>query len=400
MANLKINLGTSENRYDRLLRYLTDYIYTVRIENGKAVETHHGPGCFAVTGYRSEDYASDPDLWHRMVHNEDKYIVLKRAEQAIQGIDQKPLEHRIIHSDGSVRWVRNSIVLYKDESGKVLSYDGLINDITELKKAEEQTESKQRQLIQADKMATLGTMVSGIAHEVNNPNNFILLNARFLQKVWEDIIPVVKEYSQAHEDFSVAGFPVNKSTEKIVQSLEGIINGALRIQKITKSLTNFARVDAGELDHPVDINSVISNAVLLTGNVVKNSTDNFSVKCNYEKNLPLIKGNAQQLEQVIINLITNACQALTNKSQKITIILSIYDQPPAVSIKIEDDGVGVDKENLKHIFDPFFTTKRSSGGTGLGLYVSYKIIKDHGGDLTVKSEKGKGTKCEITLPIT
>lgn len=400
MANLKINLGTSENRYDRLLRYLTDYIYTVRIENGKAVETHHGPGCFAVTGYRSEDYASDPDLWHRMVYNEDKYIVLKRAEQAIQGVDQKPLEHRIIHSDGSIRWVRNSIVLYKDDTGRVLSYDGLINDITELKKAEEQTESKQRQLIQADKMATLGTMVSGIAHEVNNPNNFILLNARFLQKVWEDIIPVVKEYSQSHEDFSVAGFPVNKSTEKIIQSIEGIVNGALRIQKITKSLTNFARVDAGELDHPVDVNTVISNAVLLTGNLVKNSTDNFSVKCNYEKNLPLIKGNAQQLEQVIINMITNACQALTNKNQKITIIISIYDQPPAVSVKIEDDGVGIDKENLKNIFDPFFTTKRTSGGTGLGLYVSYKIIKDHGGDLTVKSEKGKGTKCEITLPIT
>ena len=123
MSNLKINLGTSENRYDRLIRYLTDYIYTVRIENGKAVETHHGPGCFAVTGYTSENYASDPDLWHRMVHNEDKAVVLQRAEQAIQGIDLKPLEHRIIHQDGSIRWVRNSIVLYKDDKGKVISFD-------------------------------------------------------------------------------------------------------------------------------------------------------------------------------------------------------------------------------------------------------------------------------------
>jgi signal transduction histidine kinase len=335
-----------------------------------------------------------------MVHNEDKAVVLQRAEQAIQGIDLKPLEHRIIHQDGSIRWVRNSIVLYKDDKGKVISYDGLINDITELKIAEEKTEAKQRQLIQADKMATLGTMISGIAHEVNNPNNFILLNARFLQKVWEDIIPIVREYSQTHDDYSVAGFPANKSNEKIIQSLEGIINGALRIQKITKSLTNFARVDAGELDLPVDINNVISNAVLLTGNLVKNSTDNFSVKCNYEKELPLIKGNAQQLEQVMINLINNACQSLTNKNQKVLIIISIYGQPPVISIRIEDEGVGIEKENLKNIFDPFFTTKRSSGGTGLGLYVSYKIIKDHGGDLTVTSEKGMGTKCEIILPIT
>ena len=397
MANSKITLHESELRYNRLLQYLTDYIYTVKVEGGKAVETYHGPGCFTVTGYASEDYLADPDLWYRMVHEDDKAAVLDQANKALAGIEVKPMEHRIIHRDGSLRWVRNSIVLSKDSLGTLLSYDGLINDITELKEAEEETESKRRQLIQADKMVSLGTMVSGIAHEINNPTNFVLLNARFLQKVWDDILPVLREYSQQHDDFAVAGFQSSKAKGKVKQSLDGIVQGALRIQKITKSLTNFARIDAGELDQLVDLKSVMSNAILLTENEVKRSTDNFWVYYNTE--LPAIKGNAQQLEQVLINLINNACQSLTNKNQRISIDLGVDATGNFICIEIKDEGAGIEKENLKNIFDPFFTTKRGTGGTGLGLYISYNIVKSHGGDLIIKSEKGKGTVCKIKLPI-
>lgn len=397
MENQKITLYESEQRYNRLLRYLTDYIYTVTIENDKAVGTYHGPGCFTVTGYKSEDYEADPELWYRMVHEDDKEAVLEQAQKALAGVDAQPLEHRIIHFDGTIRWVRNSIVLSKDENGKVLYYDGLINDITERKKVEHLAATKQQQLIQADKMVALGTMVTGIAHEINNPNNFILLNARFLQKVWDDLLPVLREYFLQHEDFVIAGFPVSKSKEKTIQSLDGIINGALRIQKITKSLTNFARNDSGELDHQVDVNNVVENAILLTGNVIKNSTDNFSI--HYNKELPKIKGNPQRLEQVIINLINNSCQSLENKNQKISVELIRRDDGKSISVIIQDEGAGIGKENLKYIFDPFFTTKRNTGGTGLGLYISYNIVKSHGGELNINSEKGKGTRCEIILPI-
>ncbi len=397
MVNSKITLHESELRYNRLLQYLTDYIYTVKIENSQAVETYHGPGCLAVTGYTSEDFLADPDLWYRMVHEDDKAAVLDQANKALAGIEQKPLEHRIIHRDRSVRWVRNSIVLSKDGSGQLLSYDGLINDITELKEAEEEAESKRRQLIQADKMVSLGTMVSGIAHEINNPTNFVLLNARFLQKVWDDILPVIIEYSQQHEDFAVAGFPSSQAKGKVKQSLDGIVQGVLRIQKITKSLTNFARIDAGDLDQLVDLKNVVNNAILLTENEVKNSTDNFWVY--YNSDLPPIKGNSQQLEQVLINLINNACQSLTDKSQRISLDLGVNKIGNFICIEIKDEGAGIEKENLKNIFDPFFTTKRGTGGTGLGLYISYNIVKSHGGDLIIKSEKGKGTVCEIKLPI-
>ena len=130
-------------------------------------------------------------------------------------------------------------------------------------------------------MVALGTMVSGIAHEINNPNNFILLNTRYLQKVWEDLKPIVNGYFKENSDLVIAGFPFEESKSKIIQTLEGIVRGAMRIKRITNSLTDFAKKDTGQLNHDVDINLVVENAILLTGNTIKKSTDRFSV--NYNK---------------------------------------------------------------------------------------------------------------------
>ena len=397
MESKNTSTDIGEERYYRLLRYLTDYIYTVKIEKGKAIDTYHGPGCFAVTGYTSEDYENDPELWYRMVHVEDRPAVLEQAVKALGGIKVKPLEHRIIHRDGSIRWVKNSIVSTKDESGNVLYYDGLINDITELKKAEELAATKQNQLIQADKMVSLGTMVSGIAHEINNPNNFILLNAQFFQKVWCDIQPILKEYFDDHGDFVTAGIQFSKAKEKTEKALESILEGTMRIQKITRSLTDYARKDSGELNQDVDLNLMVENSIIIAGNIIKKSTDYFIV--NYNRLVPHIKGNMQQLEQVLINLINNACQSLENKRQRVVISIYLEKEKNSVVVEVEDEGAGIEEENLKYIFDPFYTTKRNSGGTGLGLYISYNIVKSHGGQLVLTSEKQKGTTCRMILPV-
>ncbi|MGA9405726.1 MAG: PAS domain-containing protein, partial [Bacteroidota bacterium] len=167
-----------EQRYAKLINYLTDYIYTVTIKDGIVVDTFHGPGCVSVTGYTSDDYKKDPQLWYRMVHHKDREKVLEQARLALAGKEASPLEHRIIHRDGTVRWIRNKIVVTKNGDGSPEAYDGLINDITELKRAEIAAAIRNQQLKQADKMASLGILVSGIAHEINNPNNFILLNAQ------------------------------------------------------------------------------------------------------------------------------------------------------------------------------------------------------------------------------
>lgn len=386
-----------EDRYRKLINYLTDYIYTVTVEEGKAINTVHGPGCISVTGYSSEDYAEDPELWYRMVHGRDRENVLQQAQRALAGNEVAPLEHRIIHRDGSVRWIRNSIVVTKDENGQTIAYDGLINDITERKKAELADAIRNEQLKQADKMASLGILVSGVAHEINNPNNFILLNTQLFSKIWKDVSPILEEYFANHGDFSIAGMPYSTSKEKILQSLDGILKGSERIQTITRGLTEYARTDSGHFNESVDLNKVVEMAIVITSNLISKSTTNFTVE--YDSTIPAIKGNVQQLEQVVINLINNACQSLDDRSAGIRVTTSFIPAQQAVRVKVEDHGVGIAKSDLKHIMDPFFTTKRNMGGTGLGLSVSYNIVKSHGGTLVLTSDPHKGTIARVSLPV-
>ena len=385
-------------RYKNLINYLTDYIYTVKIEDGTAVETMHGPGCISVTGYSSEDYVKDPELWYRMVHNKDRKMVLEQAKLALLGKEAQAIEHRIIHRDGTVRWVKNQIVVTKDNEGNPIAYDGLINDITDLKRAEYDNAIKNRQLQQADKMASLGILVSGIAHEVNNPNNFILLNIHLFSKIWKDIKPILDGYYNDNGDFVLAGMLYSKVIEKIDQSLEGIKIGSERIKTITKSLTEYAAADSGDLNEFVDVNKVIETAILITNNLIKKSTNNFQIE--YGKDIPLIKGNEQQLEQVLINIISNACQSLKDNNSEIKVRSYFHRESNQVRINIADKGIGINKEDLKYIMDPFFTTKRNIGGTGLGISVSYAIIKNHGGSLSLSSEPNLGTNVNVSLPVT
>ncbi len=383
-------------RYEKLINYLTDYIYTVTIEAGVVVDTYHGPGCISVTGYSSEDYERDPDLWFRMVHKKDREKVLEQARQALAGKQVDPVEHRIVHRDGSVRWIRNTIVLTKDDAGNTIAYDGLINDITQLKKAEIAAAIRNQQLQQSEKMASLGVLVSGIAHEISNPNNFILLNVQLFSKIWKDITPILDGYYSQNGEFSVAGMPYGASREKITQSLDGIFKGSERIQNITKSLTEYARADSDRMNERVDVNKVVEMAILITGNLIRKSTNNFKVE--YGEHIPVIRGNAQRLEQVVINLITNACQSLNDPSAEIKVLTYFNRARNKVRIRVEDQGIGIKSTDLRYIMDPFFTTKREMGGTGLGLSVSYNIVKSHGGTLIFNSAPNKGTIARVSFP--
>jgi sigma-B regulation protein RsbU (phosphoserine phosphatase) len=130
-------LRESEERYRRLLASVTDYVYTVELKDGQPVRTIHGPGCAGVTGYTAQEYAADPNLWIRMVDRRDRKAVVEQANRARSGDEVKPIEHRIVHKDGSTRWVRNTPVPRYNENGIFVAYDGLITDITAYKQAEE-----------------------------------------------------------------------------------------------------------------------------------------------------------------------------------------------------------------------------------------------------------------------
>jgi polar amino acid transport system substrate-binding protein len=162
-------------------------------------------------------------------------------------------------------------------------------------------------------------------------------------------------------------------------------------------LKNYVRDDTTDLNQPIDINAVIKSAVSLLGHMIKNATHNFSI--TYGENLPQLRGNFQRLEQVIINLIQNACQALPDANKGISIATANDEKPSNIVITIQDEGVGIPSEILLHIKDPFFTTKHDAGGVGLGLSISARIVEEHGGTLHFVSEAGVGTTATITFPI-
>ncbi|TNE70358.1 PAS domain-containing sensor histidine kinase [bacterium] len=389
-------LRSSEQRYRNLLNSITDYIYTVTVDKGKVVKTEHGPACVKVTGYTSEEYVEDEELWYRMIVEEDRKEVVRFANKAVKGESIQPFEHRIIHKDGTIRWVRNTIVARKDSTGSVLAYDGLISDITDRKKAEQLATLQKEQLIQAEKMVTLGILVSGVAHEINNPNNFIMLNARMLQKIWLDVEQHLDCMTKEKGSVELAGIHYPAEKEQIHRLLQAVTDGGKRIQKIVTGLKDFARQDTGEMKAGVSINEIVNQAVLIVNNLIQKATNRFELDLNTQ--IPVIKGNFQKLEQVLINLITNSCQALTDKNQRLTIQTGLTSSNKEVFIRVIDEGKGIDDDVMKHMFDPFFTTKRDTGGTGLGLSISYTIVKDHGGELYFKRDQQK-TIATIKLPV-
>ncbi len=160
------------------------------------------------------------------------------------------------------------------------------------------------------------------------------------------------------------------------------------------SLKDYSRKDSGKLNQSVNLNEVAESAVTIVFNLVKKSTRHFSV--HLQDGLPPVMGNFQQLEQVVINLITNSCQALSSPDEEVE--LSTFYEEGRVKLRVWDQGSGITGESMKHIFDPFYTTKRETGGTGLGLSISYNILKNHGGELIFDSEPGRGTSATISLP--
>jgi PAS domain S-box-containing protein len=269
-------------------------------------------------------------------------------------------------------------------------------DITEVKRAQQMEKRHQQQLMQADKMISLGNLVAGVAHEINNPTNAIMVNTPVLEDMWKNLKPIADQYYEKNENFQIGRIPYADIPESITDLFSGITDSAKRIKTIVEDLKNFARPTLVELSRDINVNDVVKQAITLLNNMIVKSTVNFSVE--YGRDVPLIKGNPQQLEQIFINLIQNACQALENNQQAIHVFTGYDPSINRVIVGVKDQGPGIPPENLKFIMDPFFTTKRSSGGTGLGLSVSSGIIQGHHGELNVESDLGKGSTFTVLLP--
>jgi PAS domain S-box-containing protein len=308
----------------------------------------------------------------------------------------KAFDWEVLPRDGAKKIVEASITLIRDAKGTPIGFRGVVRDITERKKAEEQAKLHQQQLMQASKMAALGVLVSGVAHEINNPNNFIMLNAPILREAWESALPILEDYYQENGDFLMGGMRYSEMREQMPKLLSGVAQGAERIKQIVANLKGYVRGDGGDLAQAVDVNAVIRSSLSLISNVIKNATDHFTVK--YGDGLPPVLGSFQRLEQVIINLLQNACQALPDRNKGLFVTTGRDGSGAGVVITIRDEGSGIRPEDLPHIGEPLFTTRQDAGGIGLGLSISSKIIEEHRGTLAFTSAVGKGTTVTIRLP--
>ncbi len=307
------------------------------------------------------------------------------------------LEREHVTHDGNRIWIgwTNRQMFDKEQNRVETLCVG--SDITKSKEAEELAALQQRKLIQADKMVTLGILVSGMAHEINNPNNYIVLNAQAFQSMWQDMEPVLEAFSKENPDYAVHGLAYQELKSEIPGMLKGMADGALRIKHIVQNLKDFSRMEPEDMTQKIEVSKILDAAQVILGNMIKKSTNEFKVKIN--SNLPVVRGNFQRIEQVVINLLANACQATDDPSKPIYVEIEHNKNTREVVVTVMDKGPGIKPSHLKRVFDPFFTTKRNEGGTGLGLAVSYSIVKDHGGDLRLESTVGEGTTAILTLPV-
>lgn len=256
---------------------------------------------------------------------------------------------------------------------------------------------QQQQLLQADKMASLGTLVSGVAHEINNPTGLILYNLPVLEKIYQTAEATLEQRYQEEGDFFIGGLKYSMFREESAEVFTELKDGATRIKQIVDDLKDFARKDSVELEEFVNLNKVADAAVRLVKGSLKKSTCN--IETSYSATLPEFIGNSHRIEQVIINLLINACQALTSPEQIVAMRTFVNPQGNELILEVSDEGVGIAADQIVKLTDPFYTTKREQGGTGLGLSVSAGIIAEHRGRLVFDSEPGVGTRVSICLPI-
>jgi signal transduction histidine kinase len=267
-----------------------------------------------------------------------------------------------------------------------------------LSHALEELQSNQRQLVQADKLAALGTLVSGVAHEINNPNGLIMLDIPILKRAYLDAVPILDEKFDREGEFDLGGIPYSRMRGEISRIMDEMQEGSARIKRIVHDLKDFSRKSDDSDKHATDFNEVVQTAVRLVEPTLRTATEHFNMQ--YGTGLPSVRMNPQRIEQVVINLLVNACQALPDASRGISLTTAYDPDSRKVVLQVRDEGKGIAKEHLQLLTDPFFTTKRETGGTGLGLSVSAGIVKEHDGELQFSSEPGRGTTVTLTLPIT
>jgi PAS domain S-box-containing protein len=353
-------LHESERRYRRITEGLTDYQYSVRIEQGRAVATTHGPGCEMVTGYRAEDFAADPYLWINMIVPEDRDQARAQVQRILNGQENASFEHRIIRKDGALRWVSDTSILNKDASGTLLSYDGVVKDITDRKRLE-------AQLHQSQKMESLGLLAGGVAHDMNN------------------VLAAILGLASVQMEIQPPNSPVQSAFTTITKA-------CIRGGNLIRSLLGFARQGLAE-ERELDLNALVQDEVRL---LERTTLARVRLEMELAADLRPMRGDPSALTHLLMNLCVNAVDAMPENG-----ILTLRTRNLDggwVEVQVEDTGSGMSKEVLDKALDPFFTTKDQGKGTGLGLSIAYSTVVAHHGQMEILSEPDQGTQVILRFP--
>jgi PAS domain S-box-containing protein len=410
----------SEERFRTLFEESQDMIYisspdgTILSINSAGVETLGYPTKVALLRENLKKHYLDQTLW-------DSKIDILRYSKGL-----KDLETMMYRSDGSTIHVTESVNAVYNNDGELVALRGIVRDVSEtvrrrqelesinseLKEANRRIQETQSQLIQQEKMASIGNLAAGIAHELNNPLGFVSSNFLTLQKymtlfvqyiqIWEkmssptltqeDMKQVAEEARLFHENRQI-GFILDDLRDLFTESKDGFN----RMTSIVENMRSFSRIDQSDTSAPYDIRQGIENTIIVARNEIKYVADVHKELADIEPFL--CRGD--QINQVLLNIIVNAAQAIKGQTRKNRgqITIRTREEPDEVVCEIEDDGPGIPADIQGRIFDPFFTTKKVGEGTGLGLNISYDIVvHKHKGSLIVRSEVNQGSLFQIRLP--
>jgi PAS domain S-box-containing protein len=371
-------LKEAEQRYRELVEGLDAIVWEADAQTWQF--TFVSKRAEAILGYPVNQWLSEPNFWIDHIHPDDRNEAVSFCQLYTQKGRDHEFEYRMIAADGSVVWLRD-VVTVECAEGKPVRLKGVMIDITPLKKAEEEKEKIQAQLLQAQKMEAIGRLAGGVAHDFNNLLTTIQGYTDLIMMKIDEMNPLYKDLEQIHL-------------------------AAVRAGSLTRQLLLFSRRQPMELV-PLDINKTIDDLLKMLSRLIG---EDITISTDMEPDLWTVRADAGNIEQVIMNLAVNARDAMPKGGRLIirteNVIMDeehckvIPEARPGkfVCLSIEDTGVGMDKEIIQRIFEPFFSTKEAGKGTGLGLSVVYGIVKQHKGWINVYSEPGQGSIFKVYLP--
>ena len=344
---------------------------------------------FRIFGLSPKEFGATYNAFLNSVHPEDRELVKKSVNEALNKKTPYGIDHRIVQPDGTELIVHEQAEAFFDDTGKPIRMSGTVQDITDRKKAEKALKETQAQLVQSEKMASLGTLVAGVAHEINTPVGAI-------SSMYDTQVRAVDRLKATLNTISTGDTEEHQKVDELFKIIEDanrvIASGTDRVTNIVRRLKSFARLDEAELQ-TVDIHEGLEDTLIIVHHELKHKA---VVDLNFG-DIPPISCYPRQLNQVYLNLLVNAIQAIEDKG---TITITTFKKKNHVHIQFKDTGIGIPAKVLNKIFDPGYTTKGVGVGTGLGLSICYQIVKDHHGDILVESKVGKGTAFTIILPMT